>query len=96
MERNRTLSSFMVAPGANLIDLRGSLGSLGPSFYVSTKEIDYSLKQECYKNQSFIGQAFSVYSEFNLALSVMLTDHFVLKAKHDFMVSIGKISLRDA
>ena len=26
----------------------------------------------------------------------MLTDHFLLHAKHEFMVSIGKIALRDA
>ena len=35
-------------------------------------------------------------SEFNLALGVMLSDHLVLKAKQDFMVSIGKIALRDS
>lgn len=43
-----------------------------------------------------IAQAVAISSEFNLALSVMFTDYIVLKAKHDFMVSVGKISLRDS
>jgi len=43
-----------------------------------------------------IAQAVALNSEFNVALSVMLTDHMVLKAKQDFMISVGKIALRDS
>ena len=37
------------------MDTKGSLGGLGASFYVSTKEVEYALKQECYTNMSLVG-----------------------------------------
>ena len=39
------------------------------------------MRQEFYENKALIAQAVALSSEFNLALSVMLTDHIVLKAK---------------
>jgi len=92
----RSLESYVVAPGADLIEVQHNLGTLGCSLYVSTKEMQYALRFEFYSNPFFIGQAGSLLAELNLALSVLLTDHLVLKAKQEFMVSIGKIALRDS
>lgn len=74
----------------------GNYGQLGSQFYVSTKELEYALQTEFYMSPTFIGQAVAISSEYNLALSVMLTDHLILKQKQDFFVSIGKITLRDS
>ena len=74
----------------------GANGQLGSKFYVSTNELEYALKSEYYTNHYFVAQAIAGNAEFNLALSVMLSDHLILKAKQDFIVSIGKISLRDS
>ena len=41
-------------------------------------------------------QAAALCGEFNLALSFLMTDHLILKGKQDFMVSIGKIALRES
>ena len=92
----RSLAHFIVNPGANLAEVGDMNGRLGSSLYVSTKELEYALRSEFYVNPHFVGQAIALCSEFNLALSVMHTDHLILKAKQDFMVSIGKITLRDS
>ena len=54
-----------------------------------------AMRSEFYSSSSFVAQAVAISSEFNLALSVMLADHFVLRAKHDYLLSVGKITLRD-
>lgn len=93
----RSLTSFTVGVGADLVEMdKSGQGLLGSQLYVSTKELEYALRQEFYINQHLVGQAVQICSEFNLALSVMLCDHFVLKAKQDFMIAVGKIALRDA
>jgi len=95
MEKKQ-LPDFVVNPGADLLDVKSSFGYLGCSLYVSTKELEYAMHQEFYENKMLIAQATALSSEFNLALSVMLTDHMVLNAKQDFMISVGKIALRDS
>lgn len=46
----RQLTEFIVNPGADLDDVRNSLGYLGCSLYVSTKELEYVMRQEFYEN----------------------------------------------
>lgn len=93
--QNRPLLSFLTSPGADLMQSRFNMGKLGPSLYVSPQELQYALRYQFYVNPLLIGQAFSLLSEFNLALSVMVTDHLVLEAKKKFIISVGKISIRD-
>ena len=73
-----------------------SQGQLGCKLYASSKEFDYALNSEFYENPYFVAQAIACTLEYNLALSVMLSDQFILRSKQDFIVSIGKISLRDS
>jgi len=75
----RRLDQFIVNPGSDLIEVMGNYGQLGNQFFVSTKELEYALQTEFYMNPTFIGQAVAISSEYNLALSVMLTDHLILK-----------------
>ena len=95
----RQLTSFIVNPGADLVSVfenENSAGQLGCKLYISTKELEYALKTEFYANPYFVAQAISCSAEYNLALSVMLADYLILQSKQEFMVSIGKISLRDS
>ena len=92
----RRLDQFMVNPSEDLMDVNSNHGQLGGQFYVSTKELEYAMHAEFYHATHLIGQAVAISTEYNLALSVMLADHLVLKEKLDFLVSIGKITLRDS
>ena len=53
-------------------------GKFGAEFFVSTKELEYSMHHEQYVNKFIISQAKSIMSEFNLSLSMMMTDIAIL------------------
>lgn len=42
------LADYMLSPSSDLHATKHNLGQLGSSFYVSTKELEYALRQECY------------------------------------------------
>lgn len=50
----RNLTDYILSPGSDLIDVQYNMGDLGCQFYVSTRELEYALRQECYSNQKLI------------------------------------------
>lgn len=46
----RQLTQYIVNPGADLIRVlkNGKKGALGCNLYVSTNELEYTMKSECY------------------------------------------------
>ena len=53
------------------------------------------MKQEQYNNELNTEQIKVLCNEFNLALSSMLADYYMLNGKHEFQVSVGRITLKD-
>ena len=54
--KKRSLASFTVGVGAELVVMdKSGQGRLGSQLYVSTKELEYALRQEFYKNEHLIG-----------------------------------------
>ena len=93
--QKKELTEYIVDPGADLVEVSKSYGRLGTALYVSTTELGAAMRNEFYTS-GLIGQASALCGEFNLALSLLMTDHLILRAKQDFMVSIGKIALRES
>ena len=49
MEKKQ-LTEFIVNPGADLVNVKNNFKHLGCSLYVSTKELEYAMRQELYEN----------------------------------------------
>ena len=70
-------------------------GNFGTELYVNTKELESTMKQEGFSSIRDTPQLKILFNELNLALSVMLSDLLLLKEKHEFQVSVGRISLKE-
>ena len=71
-----------------------TFGSFGTELYVNTKELESLMKQEGYDDAATVAQLKILFNEFNLALSVILADTLLVKEKHEFQVSVGRITLK--
>ena len=60
------------------------LGNFGCEFFVSTRELEYTMKQEQYIGDLYTAQIKILFNEFNLSLSSMVADYYMLKEKHEF------------
>lgn len=77
------------------MDVMRSPGSLGCQFSINVDELEVTMLSEFFKNELFIKQVKTLCCELNLAFSTLIADHFVLKAKSDFISQIGKITLKE-
>ena len=78
--QKKELSEYILSPGADLVEVSKSHGRLGAALYVSTTELGAAMRNEFYSS-GLIGQATALCGEFNLALSLLMTDHLILRAK---------------
>lgn len=53
------------------------------------------MRSEYYTSRHLIAQAESQFMEFNLALSMLQTDLFVIKGKQEFMLAVGRTTMRE-
>ena len=70
-------------------------GNFCCEFFISTQELESTMKSEFYTGDRYIEQIKVLFNEFNLALSSVLADYFMLKGKHEFQVSVGRITLKE-
>lgn len=63
---------------------------------MDTKELEYVLRQEGYRDEEFINFVIFICKEYNLMLSDVYTDHLVLKAKAEFFLAIGQTQIKEA
>ena len=78
--QKKELTEYIVNPGADLVEVSKSHGRLGSALYVSTTELGAAMRNEFYSS-GLIEQATALCGEFNLALSLLMTDHLILRAK---------------
>jgi hypothetical protein len=68
---------------------------LGSHFCYDIRELEYTMRQECFKDPELIRQICGVFKEYNIVLSQLFVDQMLLKAKCEFFISVGQTHMKE-